>query len=181
MISTRLPETAFQPFPGNTSPLLAVREKGMVSRFAVTDENGHPVARLDWAGIFHYGKATGQWEGGSISFQRKKWWSGDLTFTLNGTEEEGALPFRMRKLRHEIEWHYDTLDLKQKGWFMRRFELVDAGGQLLSTFSVRERFISFKIEIQPEPRLYKMKRPEALLLTSLYLLITRIRNARSAQ
>jgi len=160
--------------------LLAIREKGLKSRFEVRNSQEVLVAKLDWSGLFHQGAAIGSWSGGEIRFKRKKWWSSDLLYQLSGSNSWGLLPFEWRQLSHTIEWEHERFQLKSKGWFMRRFQLFDASDQLLADYRIRERFISFKIEISTENRLFKYQKPEALLLIGLYLLLTRLRNARRA-
>lgn len=160
--------------------LVAIRKKGLNSQFEIRNPRELLVAQLDWDGFFHRGAAKGNWAGGEIQFKRKSWFSTDLVYQLTGKSEAGLMPFEWRQLSHSLIWENERFQLKSKGWFLRRFQLFDATEQLLADFSIRERFISFKIEINPESRLYKYPQPEAILLAALYILLTRIRNARRA-
>lgn len=171
---------SFSPMASQAEMLVAIRKKGLKSQFEIRNNHELLVAQLDWEGVFHWGAAKGSWTGGEIQFKRKSWFSADLEYQLSGSTETGQMPFSWRHFNHSLIWGHERFQLKSKGWFLRRFQLFDANEQLLADFSIRERFISFKIEINPENRLYKYAQPEAILLAALYILITRVQNARRA-
>lgn len=173
-------EQHFSSFPTQPELLTAIREKITSNRFVLRNAQDKEVASLQWMGFFSRNQAIGSWNGGKITIQNPKWWSTKLTYQVEGDSNIGQLPFEWRHMTHAIDWQQQRFRLKPKGWFLRRFQLFDEQNELLADFQIREKFISFKIDINCETRLYKYKRPEALVLTALYLLYTRLRRARSA-
>jgi hypothetical protein len=173
-------EIQYRPFPQKPELLVALREKGKPNKFVLRNTNEAVVAQLEWSGILQRRSATGSWAGGKITFKHPHWWSAKLNYQVAGDTELGSLPFEWRRLTYAVDWGHERFRLKTKGWFLRHFQLFDAQDELLADFRIREKFISFKIEISLEKRLYKHKNPEALLLTGLYLLFTRLQHAKSA-
>lgn len=175
-----LNEQQFQTFPTRAELLLVGREKDKLSKFVVRNAAGETVAQLGWSSLLQPGKATGSWAGGQIHFKQRRWWSADMVYQLSGTSAIGELPFAWRHFSNDILWENERFRLKTKGWFLRHFQLFDANDALLAEYRLREKFISFKLEISIENRLFKYKNPEALLLTGLFLLFIRLRRAKSA-
>lgn len=173
-------EQMYEVFPARPEWLTVSKEKGKLSRFHLHNAAGDLVARLDWPSVFRMGTANGSWSGGRINFKHRRWWSADFIYQLEGKSEVGELPFVWKRLTNAILWDNEQFHLKTKGWFLRHFQLFDAQDELLAEFRIREKFISFKIEISLESRLFRYKNPEALVLTGLFLLFIRLRRAKSA-
>ncbi len=173
-------EQPFQLFPAQANLLTVGRVKGKLSKFVVRNPAGETVAMLNWASLLQPGKATGSWAGGQIHFKQRRWWSADMVYQLSGKSEVGELPFEWQRFSNAILWEHEKFRLKTKGWFLRHFQLFDAQDELLAEYRIREKFISFQLEIKLENRLFRYKNPETLVLTALFLLFVRLRRAKSA-